>query len=401
MDLGRIWAEIDFNALRDNLKVIKQILGNKKILLAIKADAYGHGAKEIALELQNEVNILGVAGVEEGISLRYGGVKTPILVLSPIPYFEIDLLWEYNLMPTVSEMEFIQPLWESAKVKGANMHIHIEVDTGMGRTGLDYEKALEQIIEISKYKSLVIDGIFTHFPSADSDIEFTKQQIGKFQNLCDKLHQSGITNFLRHASNSAGFLNYPDADFDMIRPGLSIYGLYPKSIINDTRKIILKPVMSLRSRIVNLRYMPQGHSISYDRNFFTERDSIIAVITAGYGDGYPYSLKNGEVIIQTSNEQNNHPMRAKIVGNICMDLIMIDVTNLHGVKIGDLITLIGNINGESISAYDLAKWASTIPYEITCRISPRVPRVFIKDKNIVSIRNLLRIIGDNRLTLTK
>lgn len=401
MDFGRIWAEIDLNALRNNLHLIKQTLGDKKVLLAIKADAYGHGAKEIALELQNDVDILGVAGVEEAISLRYGGVKTPILILSPIPYFEIEMLWEYNLVPTVSEMDFAKSLFQSTTKKGANMHIHIEVDTGMGRTGLDYDSAFEQIQEIANYKSLLIDGIFTHFPSADSDPDFTKQQIGKFQNLCDKLNQSGLSNFLRHASNSAGFFNFPNADFDMIRPGLSIYGINPKSAISNARKISLSPVMTLRSRVVNLRYISQCQSISYDRKYFTKRDSIIAVITAGYGDGYPYALQNGEVIIHTSNELKTQPQRANIVGNICMDLIMLDVTDLHNVKIGDIVTLMGTVNNQTISTYDLAKWANTIPYEITCQISPRVPRVFIKDQKITSIRNLLRLIGDNRLSLTK
>jgi alanine racemase len=401
MDLGRIWAEIDFNALRNNLNLIKQTLGNKKILLAIKADAYGHGANEIASELQNDVDLLGVAGVEEGISLRYGGINTPVLILSPIPYFEIDLLWEFNLMPTIGEMDFAKYLFESTKKIGADIHVHIEVDTGMGRTGLDYDKALEQIQEIASYTSLIIDGVFTHFPSADSDLDFSKEQIGKFNNLCDKLNQSGINNFLRHASNSAGFLNFPNADFDMIRPGLSVYGIYPKKSVNDIRKISLEPVMSLRSRVVNLRFVSQGQSISYDRKYFTKRDSIIAVITAGYGDGYPFALQNGEVIIHVSEGSEIHSKRAKIVGNICMDLIMIDVTGLHGVKIGDIVTLMGAANNEKISAYDLAKWANTIPYEITCGISPRVPRVFLKDQKIASIRNLLRLIGDIRLTLTK
>ena len=401
MDLGRIWAELDLNALKNNLAVIKQTLGNKKVLLAIKADAYGHGAKEIALELQNDIEILGVAGVEEGISIRYGGVNTPILVLSPIPYSEIEILWEYDLMPTIGEMDFARFLWESTKKKGANIHIHIEVDTGMGRTGLDYERALEQIQEIANYKSLIIDGIFTHFPSADSDSEFTKQQIGKFNNLCDKLNQSSIGGFLRHASNSAGFLNFPSADFDMIRPGLSVYGIYPKNSINDSRRIFLTPVMSLRSRIVNLRFVSQGQSISYDRKYFTKRDSIIAVITVGYGDGYPYGLKNGEAIVQTSNTSMFPSKRAKIVGNICMDLIMIDVTDIPGIKIGDLVTLLGTSHNETISAQELAKWANTIPYEITCRISPRVPRVFMKDEKIITVRNMLRLIGDHKLTLTK
>jgi alanine racemase len=398
MDLGRIWAEIDLDALNNNLNSIKQSLGDKKILLAIKADAYGHGAKEIALELQNRVSMLGVAGVEEGISLRYGGVKTPILILSPIPYFEINALWEYDLLPTISEMDFAQSLYESTKKKGANMHVHIEVDTGMGRTGLDYDKALEQIQQIAAYKSLMIDGIFTHFPAADNDIEFTRQQIGKFNNLCDKLNAVGIKNFLRHSSNSAGFINFPNADFDMIRPGLAVYGIYPKNLMQECRNCYLQPVMSLRSRVVNLRFLSQGQSISYDRKYFTKRDSLIAVITAGYGDGFPYAMKNSEIIINVGNENQVIPKRAKIVGTICMDLIMIDVTDIQGVKIGDIVTLMGTSNGETINAYDLAGWANTIPYEITCQISPRVPRVFLKDKKIVSTRNLLRLIGDDRIT---
>ncbi|MEO0076288.1 MAG: alanine racemase [candidate division WOR-3 bacterium] len=395
MDLGRIWAEIDLNALRNNLNCIKNIIGNKKILLAIKADAYGHGAKEIALELQNEVDMLGVAGVEEGISIRYGGVHTPILILSPIPYFEIDTLWEYDLIPTVSEMEFARFLYESTKTKGANMHIHIEVDTGMGRTGLDYDQALFQIQEIASFKSLIIDGIFTHFPSADSDPEFTKYQIDRFETLCHKLNEIGIKGFIRHASNSAGFLNFPNADFDMIRPGLMVYGISPRIITNsDERKINLMPVMSLRSRIVNLRSVPKGYSISYDRKFITKRDSTVAVVSVGYGDGYPYALNNGEVIVQLWDESK----RAKIIGNICMDMIMIDVTDIPGVKIGDIVTLLGSSDNQTITAQELARWANTIPYEITCRVSPRVPRVFIKNQKIVSIRNLLRVIGDHRLT---
>jgi alanine racemase len=203
---------------------------------------------------------------------------------------------------------------------------------------------------------------------------------------------------VRHASNSAGFLNFPDADFDMIRPGLTVYGITPRKISNpEARNINLTPVMSLRSRIVNLRTVPKENSISYERKFITKRDSIVAVITAGYGDGYPYALNNGEVIIKLWDESK----RVGIIGNICMDLVMIDVTDIPGVKIGDIVTLLGTSDDKTITARELAKWANSIPYEITCRVSPRVPRVFIKDQKIVSIRNLLRLIGDHKLTLTK
>jgi alanine racemase len=292
-------------------------------------------------------------------------------------------------------MDFAKFLYKSTKEKGANMHIHIEVDTGMGRTGLDYDSALSQIQEISSYKSLIIDGIFTHFPSADNNPEFTQYQIERFKILCDKLNQLGIKPFLRHASNSSGFLNFSDADFDMIRPGLSVYGINPIQNSNSqARNIELVPVMSLRSRIVNIRTVLKGGSISYGRKYITLKDSIIAVITAGYGDGYPYALNNGEVIIKSWENSK----RAKIVGSICMDLVMIDVTGIPGVKIGDIVTLLGTSDESTITAHELSKWANTIPYEITCRVSPRVPRVFLRDQKIVSIRNLLRVIGDHKLT---
>ncbi|MCS7258057.1 MAG: alanine racemase [candidate division WOR-3 bacterium] len=391
MNFGRTWAEIDLDALYANLKAVKMLLGNKKILLAVKADAYGHGAKEVAWALQDEVDMLGVAGVEEGISLRYSGIKTPILILSPISYFEIDALWEYDLIPTISEMEFAYELYLSAKKRNAYIHAHIEVDTGMGRTGLDYDKALEQIQEIIDYRLIIIDGIFTHFPSADLDYEFTKIQIGKFTNLCEKLREIGLKNFIRHASNSAGFINFPAADFDMIRPGLIIYGIYPNGHSLTERSISLKPVMSLRTRIVNLRFIPQGYSISYQRKYFTSRDSIIGVISIGYGDGLPYNLKNGEVIVHCADGEKFIPQKARIVGNICMDLTMIDVTELKGVKIGLPVTVIGRADDKAIYVDELADKANTIPYEIITRISPRVPRVFIKDNKIVSIRNLLKM----------
>jgi alanine racemase len=392
MNFGRTWAEINLDALQDNLKAVKNHLGNKKILLAIKADAYGHGAKEIARVLEKEVDMLGVASVEEGIALRYSGIKTPILILSPISYFEIDALWEYDLIPTIGEIGLAQQLYLSAKKRNAYLHVHIEVDTGMGRTGLDYDRALEEIQEIMDYKLLVIDGIFTHFPSADTDYEFTKMQIGKFENLCDKLKGLGLKNFIRHASNSAGFLNFPQADFDMIRPGLIIYGIYPNHNDFVTRKICLRPVMSLRSKVVNLRFMPQGSSISYERKYFTPRDSLIAVISIGYGDGLPYNLTEGEVIVHCQEDKDCIPRRTKIVGNICMDLTMIDVTDLRGVKIGSTVTILGTFGNEAINACEIAQKAQTISYEIITRISPRVPRVFIKNNQVVGVRNLLRVI---------
>lgn len=379
----RIWAGINLDALDENLKTVKKVLGNKKILLAIKADAYGHGAKEIAAHLDGKVDMFGVAGIEEGINLRTNSkIHSPILVLSPIPYSGIEALFTYNLTPSITEKEFAWVLALAAKKYNRPIKVHIEVDTGMGRTGLSLTEALETITKINAFPYLIVEGIFTHFPAADSDLSFSQEQIDKFTQLTESLAKAGSRPVIRHIANSAGFLNFPQSYFDMIRPGLIIYGIQPNHNTNLT--LDLKPVMSLRSRVVNLRQVPKGTSISYDRTYVTKRDSLIAVITAGYGDGYPWSLSNtGEVIVSGK--------RAKIVGNVCMDLTMIDVTDIEGVKIGDIVTLIGTAGDETISVNEVAHWAKTIPYEIITRISPRVPRLFIKQGRIQKIRDLLSL----------
>ena len=379
----RIWAGINLDALDENLKTVKQVLDGKKILLAIKADAYGHGAKEIAAHLDGKVDMFGVAGVEEGINLRANsGIRTPIIILSPIPYSGIETLFSYNLTPSITEKEFARALALAARKHQRPIKVHIEVDTGMGRTGLPFEEAVEIITQINSEPYLKVEGVFTHFPAADIDFSFSRQQIDKFISLTESLAKVQVKPIIRHTANSAGFLNFTESYFDMIRPGLIIYGIHPNQATNQN--LPLKPVMSLRTRVVNLHKIPKGNSISYERTFFTKRDSLIAVITAGYGDGYPWSLSNaGEVIVSGQ--------RAKIVGNVCMDLTMIDVTDLDGVKIGDIVTLIGTSGDETISVNELAKWAKTIPYEIITRISPRVPRVFIKEGRVQKVRDLLSL----------
>lgn len=376
---ARIIAEIDLDALAANLEAVNTLLGNKKILFAIKADAYGHGAKEIAWELKDKIDMFGVASIDEGTALRINGIQeTPILILSPIPYSEIPALFEYRLTPTVTESAFACLLAEEARKRNSALSIHIEVDTGMGRTGIDISEAKNFVYQLINESSLTIEGIFTHFPAADSDLDFTKNQIKEFSLFLTELEKE--KGFIAHTANTAAFLNFPESHFDMIRPGLILYGILPRDQHNLGKTISLQPVMSLRSQIVNLRSIPKGRSISYERNYFTSRDSLIAVISAGYGDGYPYNLSNcGKVIINGT--------RAPIVGNVCMDLTMVDVTDIPGVKIGDVVTLLGEDNNEKITANELADWAKTIPYEITCRISPRVPRAFIKNRSIFKVRN--------------
>jgi alanine racemase len=383
MEFGRIWAEIDLDTLERNLDLVRAAAAGRKLMLAIKADAYGHGAAEIGPRLQHKVDMFGVAGVEEGISLRRHGVeRTPILVLSPLPYLEIAPLCEHDLSATVTEPEFARQLGREAGRRGAVVRVHVEVDTGMGRTGVSSDEVPALLQVVAGQPALRLEGIFTHFPAADSDFAFTTDQIESFRRLAAELPASGPADLIRHAANTSGILSFPDSHFDMIRPGLVVYGIVPRGWDKRNDCIPVRPVMTLRSRVVNIRYLPKGHNVSYARRFTAHRDSRIAVITAGYGDGYPWALTNrGAVLIRGR--------RAPIVGNVCMDLTMIDVTDMPETRIGDTVTLLGSDNGDTIGANELADWAETIPYEIICRVSPRVPRVFLSRGTVVEVRNPL------------
>jgi alanine racemase len=384
MQQGRIWAEIDLDALEHNLRLVRSRLGGRKLLLAIKADAYGHGAAEIARALQHQVDMLGVASVAEGINLRANGVRrTPILVLSPVPYGEIPDLFRFRLSPTVTEREFAARLGRAADTRRSRIRVHLEIDTGMGRTGVDRSEAESLLQAVQAHPRLIVEGVFTHFPSADSDLAFTARQARDFLGLTRDLRRRTSCDLLCHAANTAGFLNLPASRFDMVRPGLIVYGILPDAYARRAaRPLPVRPVMNLRARVVNLRQIRRGRSISYERRFIARRDSRIAVVSAGYGDGYPYALTNrGAALVRGE--------RAPITGNVCMDLTMVDVTHIPGVNIGDVVTLLGRDGQDVISANELARWASTIPYEITCRVSPRVPRVFVRGLRTICVRNLL------------
>jgi len=385
VNFGRIWAEINLDALHHNLEQVKRLAGRRKLMVAVKADAYGHGLHEIGEELGGKVDAFGVASVEEGKALRDAGVKdTTIIVLSPVPYDCIPDLFADRLVPSVTELEFARRVSAEAARRNLGVPVHVEVDTGMGRTGVSAESALSFIRDVAGLPGLTLAGVFTHFPSADSDIRFTESQLAAYRALLSRLEAAGIKGFLRHAANTAGILNVFESHLDMLRPGLVIYGILPESYASGRRHtdLDLKPVMSLRSRVVNLRDLPAGHSVSYERHYFTSRPSRIAVITAGYGDGYPYALTNaGKAIVRGR--------RASIVGNVCMDLSMLDVTDVPDVAIGDPVTLFGTENGDTITVNELASWAETIPYDIICRVSPRVPRVYIRQGRVTKVRNML------------
>ncbi len=385
MNYGRVWAEINLDALKHNIAEVRRQIGDRRLLFAIKADAYGHGLREIAAASYRLVDAFGVASVEEGLSCRRAGVnETPVLILSPAPQNAIPELFENKLIPTITEINFAKQLALEAQRRQQEIPVHIEVDTGMGRTGIASNEALEFITQITKLPGIRLAGIFTHFPAADTDINFTRQQVRDFNRLIDDLTAKGINGFLRHAANSAACLNIPEAHLDMIRPGLMLYGIMPLSYHFGYRHadLNLKPVMSLCSRIVNLRTFPAGTSISYERSYFTTRPSRIAVISVGYGDGYPHSLTNKGYCLL-------YGQKAPVVGNVSMDLTMIDVTDIPQAKLGDTVTLLGSADGKTICANELALLAETIPYEIICRVSPRVPRIYLENGKIVHIKTLL------------
>lgn len=382
---GRVWAEIDLDALRHNIAEVRREIGTRQLLFAIKADAYGHGLREVAKASYQLVDAYGVASIEEGVACRLAGViDTPILVLSPILEEGISELIEYQLTPTVTELSFARVLSKLATSSNTTIPVHVEVDTGMGRTGVSVTEALDFILQVVRLPGLTLAGVFTHFPAADTDLHFTKFQVKSYNRLLEQLTEKGIGSFLRHAANSAGCLNIPESHLDMIRPGLILYGIMPLSYHFGHRhsSLNLKPVMTLRSRIVNLRDFPAGTSISYERSYFTTRPSRIAVISVGYGDGYPHSLTNKGYCLL-------HGKKAPVVGNVSMDLTMLDVTDIPEAKLNDTVTVLGSADGQKICANELALLAGTIPYEIVCRVSPRVPRVYLTNGKVTHIKTLL------------
>ncbi len=378
---GRVWAEIYLDRLIKNYYQIKKKVGKARIMAAIKADAYGHGAREVGRTLEAEgIEMFGVASIEEGVELREGGIQTPILILSPILYSQIDTLLEYDLMPTISELSFYNHLERKLRKLRRPIKIHIEVDTGMTRTGFSYNKIKQAIHKIGKSRFIKIEGFFSHFPVADADGSFTKKQIEDFKGLLKQMHNLRVRPRYVHLANSAGIFKYPRAYFNLVRPGIALYGLRPSPSIDFGKNFA--PVLALKSRVVNVRQVGPQTPISYGHRFITKRRSRIATVSVGYGDGYPRVLSNrGEVLIRGT--------RARIVGTVCMDLIMIDVTHIHGVRVGDIVTLIGQDGKDEISAEECARWANTIVYEITSGIGPRVARVYKIKGRTIEIRNLL------------
>lgn len=379
------WAEVDLDALAHNMREVRRLAHKDALVTAvIKADGYGHGAKKIAQTLLDSgADRFAVAVLDEGIELRYSGFKVPILILGFTDKERAEEIVRNDLEQTVYSWDLAEALSLEAGKLGRTARIHIKIDTGMGRIGLQPDRDSVQLIKkISQLPNIIIEGIFTHFAVADSsDKTYTRIQYGRFNSILDELEKEGVEINLRHCGNSAAIIDLQDMHMDMVRAGIMIYGLKPSDEVM-LGKLELKQVMSLKVRISHIKDIEAGQSVSYGRRFIAGEKRRIASLPIGYADGYTRMLTGkGEVLV--------NGVRVPLVGSICMDQCMIDVTGIEDVKVGDEAVLFGKQGDGFIHVDELAEKLGTINYEITCMINKRVPRVYIRNGEIVDIQNYI------------
>lgn len=378
------YAEINLDNFRHNIREVKRVVNEKKLIGVIKADAYGHGALEISRVLKEEgVDYLAVAFINEALELRKYGYEKPILILGYTSPNFVGEVVENDITQTVFSYDMAKMISIEAKKRNKIAKIHIKLDTGMGRVGFVFnDDAVDEIINISKLDNLYLEGIFTHFASADEkDKSFTIDQAEKFDYIINKLKQRGIEFEIKHAANSAAIIDLPNTYYDAVRPGIMLYGYYPSDEV-DKKKVTLKPVMSLKASVVNIKEVPVNTPISYGRKFYTKRTSKIATLPFGYADGFTRLLFGKASVIVNGKF-------APVVGRICMDQCMVDITDCGDVNVGDEVIVMGEKNGIRNTADDIAKILGTISYEILCGVSKRVPRVYIENGNIIKVKNYI------------
>ena len=360
----RCWAEIDRSALRDNVKVVRDRIGAAELLAVVKANAYGHGLVGVAKALANDAQLFGVANLEEAIQLR-AALPHPIMILGPALPEETSTIAERGFIPTISTFEEAEEFGRVAR-DGA-IPINFKIDTGMGRMGVPEGDALSVFKKVSGLPNIKIHSISTHLPVSNEDAAYTRDQLQRFGKIDRQLRAAVPGDFKAHVLQSAGTLAFNDPPFDIVRAGIMLYGISP---LPEFQKL-LKPAMTWKTRIALVRDMPKGSSISYGRTFIAPRKMRIATLSAGYADGYPWHLSNRDAAVLVRGR------RCALVGRVTMDLMMIDVSKIDNVKVGNEVVLMGSDGNEEISCAELAERASTIAWEIITRIGSRVPRVFV------------------------
>jgi len=365
----KTWAEVDLGNIAYNFKQIKKKVGPQvKILAAVKANAYGHGLVRVSRKLEkSEIDFLGTSSVDEAINLRRAHLKCPILNLSNLLIDEIEPIIKFKIIPVIAEIKIARALNKKARAYHRKIPIHVKIDTGMGRIGVWHKEAGSFIKKLKSLSNLITEGVYTHFPSAEEDKDFTFEQIKRFNLVVEEVKSFGIWPKYLHTANSAALIIHKEAHFNLVRPGLALYGIYPNSKFQA--ELNLKPALSLKTRIAYIKGASKGRSISYARTFFIKRATRIATLPIGYADGYSQLLSNKSRVL----------IRGKfypIVGMVCMDQTMVDVGLKDNIKVGDEVVLIGSQKGRTIKVEELARICHTIPYQVLCWISSRVPRVY-------------------------
>jgi len=388
-DEYRAWTEISLDAISHNVKEIKKCLKTGvKLMGVVKADAYGHGAFEVAEALlENGTEYLAVAFCDEAVELRKQGVEVPILVLGNSIQSDIESLIDFGITVTVSDYGFAKELSDKAVEKKKDVLVHVKIDTGMSRIGFlaDSEENLvasrDEILRISKLPNIMVEGMFTHFASADEvDEKYTYMQYKRFVEMQEALEEKGMRIPIKHVCNSAGLVKFPEMQLDMVRAGIILYGMYPSADF-DRNSIRLVPAMKFKTRITQIKELDEGVSLSYGMTHTLEKRSEIATMSVGYADGYPRNLSNKAKVLVKGQLANQ-------LGRICMDQCMIDVTKVNNINVGDEVTLFGDAEA-SVSVDRIAELLGTINYEVTCGIGRRVPRIYIKNGKIVKVRNYI------------
>jgi len=362
--------EINLKNLRNNVEAIRGYIGPyAKFLAVVKADAYGHNIKGIAPSLVDIVDGFGVANVEEAIELRELSISKPILILGDVPSSEVKEIVQFNITPSVSSLEFTKLLSKEGEKANKAIPIHIQIDTGMGRFGVLPEEVNGLLEDIALLSNLKLEGIFSHFSTAGTDREFVDVQFRRFIELISTLERKKVYFSIRHIANSAGTLFHPYTVMDMVRIGIAMYGINPT---NDPAPIPLLPVMNLKTKILSIRDLPKDWPVGYDATYTSKVNSRIGIIPIGYGDGIPYQLSNnGSVIVREK--------KVPIIGRICMDYTIIELSEVPEAEVGDEVVIIGEQKGEVISAKDIARLTNQIPYSIITNLKGRIKRVIIND----------------------
>jgi alanine racemase len=376
------WVEVDLDRFAGNLAALRRLDETpREVLLVVKADAYGHGAVEIADAATHDgVAHLGVATLHEGIQLRQAGSTLPIMALSPLLPSEIDEALAHDLSPTVSDLRFARALSDAAERRGRPARCHVEIDTGMGRTGVREEEAEAFLTALVALPGIRLASVYTHFSDADAeDLSFAERQSASFDALLRRLAERGIRPPRVHAANSAGALNVPGSRHDWLRVGLLAYGHLPP---NARSAPPVQAVMSFKSRLVQIRDLPARTPISYARTYVTARPTRVGVVPVGYGHGYSWLLSNrGAVLVGGA--------RVPVLGRVTMDLTIVDLTAVPNADVGDEVVLFGEQGGATLSLEEIARWSETLPYEIMCTIGKRVARIYLRGGRPVKLTSLV------------